>query len=198
MKMRVRWILLAAALGLMAGAAVLVWRSAGPAPSPPPSAIGGAFALTDQNGRPVTQAALAGKWSAVFFGYTFCPDVCPTTLQQLGAAEALLGPAAQRFQVIFISIDPQRDTPAVLRTYLSTPSFPRHTIGLTGTAAQVSLAAKAYRVYYARVPQGSSYVMDHSAVIYLMDPEQRFVKPLDLTVPPAAVAAQIRQAMGQG
>ena len=156
---------------------------------------GGPFALVDVNGRPADQTVLNGKWSVVFFGYTFCPDVCPTTLTLLGQAMSQLGPNAARTQVVFITVDPERDTPAQLKTYLSSPAFPRNTIGLTGSAAQIDRAAKAYYVYYRKEGTGADYTMDHSTALYLMDPQGRFVKPIATDIPPAQVARQITEAM---
>jgi protein SCO1/2 len=157
--------------------------------------IGGPFQLVDQAGAKVDQNLLLGKWSAVFFGYTYCPDVCPTTLAALGQATTDLGAADKRFQVVFITVDPARDTPRQLGQYLSSATFPKGAIGLTGSPAQIAQAARDYHVFYQKVPQGASYVMDHTAVVYLMDPTGRFVEPLDLTAPPANVARQIETAM---
>jgi protein SCO1/2 len=157
--------------------------------------VGGPFQLIDQNGRPTDQSVLKGKWSAVFFGYTYCPDVCPTTLQALAGAEAKLGDKARNLQVVFISVDPGRDTPAQLKTYLSIPAFPKNTIGLTGTAAQVAAAAKAYRVYYQKEGQGEGYTMAHSSIVYLMDPAGKFVTALTESQTPSEVATQIGDAM---
>ena len=163
--------------------------------APTASTIGGPFHLVDQQGRSVDQRVLDGKWSAVFFGYTYCPDVCPTTLAALGRATDALGARAREFQVVFITVDPARDTPSQLATYLSSNTFPKGSIGLTGTPAEIAQAAKAYHVFYQKHPEGGTYTMDHTAVVYLMDPKGRFVKPLDLTAPPADVAHQITQAM---
>lgn len=159
-------------------------------------AIGGDFDLTSDLGAKVNQTLLKGKWTAVFFGYTFCPDVCPTTLTALGGAVQDLSPAnAKAFQVIFITVDPERDTANVLRRYLSADSFPKGVIGLTGTPSQITKVAKAYHVYYQKVPQGGSYVIDHTAVVYLMNPDGAFVAPLDVTKPPADIAREIDDAM---
>jgi len=160
--------------------------------------IGGPFQLVDQNGKAVDQSVLTGKWSAVFFGYTYCPDVCPTTLQTLAQAQDLLGAKAKSLQVVFISVDPARDTPAQMKTYLSTPAFPRGAVGLTGTDAQIAAAAKAYRVYYQKAGQGEAYAVNHSSIIYLMNPEGKFAVPITETQTPAAISAQISQAMRAG
>lgn len=181
-------VVLAVVLGLFA------WRQMNP--PPPPSDIGGSFHLVDQTGAAVDEGVLLGKWSAVFFGYTYCPDVCPTTLSTLGQAADALGKQSDRFQVVFITVDPQRDTPAALAAYLNSSSFPKATRGLTGSPAQIAAVARAYHVYYQKVPQSGSYTMDHSAVVYLMDPKGRFVRPLDVSAPPSEVARQIAGAGG--
>ncbi len=157
--------------------------------------VGGPFKLMDQNGKAVDQHLLDGKWTAVFFGYTYCPDVCPTNLQTLAAAQDRLGPKAKDLQVVFISIDPQRDTPKQLKDYLSSKAFPKGTIGLTGTPEQVDRAAKAYKVYYAKNGTGSDYTMDHSTATYLMDPKGEFVRVIPYALSPDQVADQIRAAM---
>jgi protein SCO1/2 len=159
------------------------------------SSIGGPFHLVSQTGAPVDQHVLDGKWSAVFFGYTYCPDVCPTTLTALGRATDAMGKGARRFQVVFITVDPERDTPKALGLYLSSPTFPKGAIGLTGSPAQIAQAARSYRVVYQKHADGSTYTMDHSAVVYLMNPHGRFVAPLDVTVPTAEVVRTIEQAM---
>ncbi len=162
--------------------------------APAPSAIGGPFQLTDQAGARVDEHILRGKWSAVFFGYTFCPDVCPTTLTALGQAIADLGAGAAPFQVVFVTVDPERDTAAQLATYLSSPAFPKGTIGLTGTPAQIAAVARAYRVYYKKAGAGRDYSMDHTSIVYLMDPQGRFDRPIAMG-PPADIARQIQDAM---
>jgi protein SCO1/2 len=164
--------------------------------------IGGPFKMVDQTGRAVDERVLLGKWSAVFFGYTYCPDTCPATLAALGAAQARLGPAAKAFQVVFVSIDPARDTPAQMKLYLSAQGFPGlgapgAALGLTGSPAQVADIAKAYAVFYAKAGQGQDYLMDHSAAIYLMDPQGKFVRPLVEAQGPAVMAKQIVAAMAQ-
>jgi protein SCO1/2 len=147
------------------------------------SAVGGPFQLVDQTGRAVDQSVLTGKWSAVYFGYTYCPDVCPATLTTLGGAIDRMGARAKDFQVVFITVDPHRDTPSQLKNYLSSSEFPRGVIGLTGTDAQVARVAQAYKVYYQKAGTGDAYSVDHSSAIYLMDPRGRFdtVIPYGLT-----------------
>jgi protein SCO1/2 len=159
--------------------------------------IGGPFKMVDQTGRPVDQHILDGKWSAVFFGYTYCPDTCPATLQALGAASRKLGDPKD-FQTVFITVDPARDTPQQMKTYLESQGFPAHAIGLTGTPDQVAAVAKAYSVYYAKSGTGADYTMDHSAAVYLMDPKGRFSRPLSHDMAPDLIAQQIKQAQAAG
>jgi protein SCO1/2 len=162
------------------------------------SDIGGPFRLVDQSGAPVTEAILKGKWTAIFFGYANCPDVCPTTLVALAQAKAALGAKADKLQILFVTVDPARDTPAHLKDYLDNPAFPRGVLGLTGTPEQVAVMAKAYRVYYKKVGEGPGYTMDHTAVVYLMGPDGRFDAPMTFGVPPAQMAEQISKAMDRG
>jgi protein SCO1/2 len=182
------------AVAILVGA--LAWRVADH--GPPPSDIGGPFQLIDTSGARVDQRLLEGHWSAVYFGYTYCPDVCPTTLSALGAAIGQLGADSARLKVVFITVDPERDTPARLRDYLATPSFPKSMIGLTGSPSAIARAAAAWRVYYKRSGAGPDYSVDHTSVVYLMDPQARFVRPLDFARGPLDVARQIRQAMSGG
>ena len=194
-------ILTVAALALAALLAGAAWKAHRFEAGPGPSAIGGPFSLIDQNGAHVDERILKGKWTAVYFGYSYCPDVCPTTLTTLAQAIDTLGQcgggagAAKTLQVVFISVDPERDTPAQLRTYLSSPAFPKGVIGLTGSPADVAAAAKAYRVYYRKAEEGPGYSVDHTSIVYLMDPKGRFARPIGFGVPPAEVAGQISAAM---
>jgi len=137
------------------------------------SAIGGPFRLIDQNGKPFTDADLKGKWHLVFFGYTHCPDACPTALNEMSLALDRLGVKRHEVQVVFITVDPERDTPETLKSYVQ--SFDAPIVALTGSPQDVAQAAKGYRVFYAKHPRGDGdYDMDHSAVIYVMNPEGRF------------------------
>jgi len=162
---------------------------------PRPPGPGGDFTLVDQSGKTVTQDVLKGKWTAIFFGFTYCPDVCPTTMGVLGQAQGLLGPKAKDFQVIFISVDPERDKPETLKAYLANESFPAGTIGLTGSREQVAVAAKAYRVFFEKSGAGSDYLVNHSTAIYLMDPKGQFAKVLPFGIGADEVARQISDAM---
>ena len=156
------------------------------------AAIGGPFKLVDQNGRAVTDQDLKGRPFLVFFGFTNCPDVCPTTLFEVSEILRALGPDADRIRALFITVDPERDTPAVIKDYLS--SFDTHLSGLTGDPEAVAAVAKAYRVYFKKVPldQGG-YTMDHTAIVYLMDKTGRFVSPFSLKRTTAAAAADLRR-----
>jgi protein SCO1/2 len=162
------------------------------------AAVGGPFHLTDQAGRPADQEVLKGKWSAVFFGYTNCPDACPTTLFALGQAEKLLGPRGQDFQTVFISVDPTRDTVPQMARYLSNEAFPRHVHGLTGTEAQTTEAARAYKVFVQKAGSGADYTVNHSTFTYLMTPKGRFACVIAYNATPAEVAAHVQAAMAQG
>ncbi len=138
--------------------------------------IGGPFTLTDHTGRRVSEKDFRGKFMLIYFGFTFCPDVCPTALQVMSAALDKLGPKAQRVTPVLISVDPERDTPKQLASYIQ--SFHKSFVGLTGTPEDVRAAAKAYRVYFKQVkdPQSTAgYTMDHTSIVYLMDPQGRFV-----------------------
>jgi len=194
---RHRLVLILACLVGLAVTAGLALR-AGVFKSEPPAAVGGPFQLVDQNGAPATEKTLKGKWSAVFFGFTYCPDVCPGTLQALSAATDQLGPKAKDLRIVFISIDPGRDTPEQMKTYLSADYVPKSTIGLTGTQEQVAAAAKAYKVYYAKVGDGPGYTMDHSTAIYLMDPKGRFKTVIPYNLPPDEIARRVKDAMREG
>ncbi len=161
-------------------------------------AVGGAFQLVDQDGRAVDQTLLDGKWSLVFFGFTYCPDYCPTTLTALEATRARLGDDAKDLQVVFISVDPERDTPPALKDYLSSDGFPPGVIGLTGTPEQVTEAAKVYRAYFEKVGEGDSYTMNHTLTVYLMGPDGQFRSALTHDLGPDRSAQLIQRIMARG
>src|SRR5437763_4815851 len=143
------------------------------------AAIGGPFRLTSQDGGTFTDQDLKGRPFLVFFGFTHCPEVCPTTLFEVSEILRKLGPDADRVGALFVTVDPERDTAPVLKDYLS--SFDPHLLGLTGDLADVAAVAKAYRVYFKKVPiEGGDYTMDHTAIVYLMDKQGRFVAPFSL------------------
>ena len=160
--------------------------------------VGGPFQLVDHDGRPVDQTMLEGKWSLVFFGFTYCPDFCPTTLAALEATKQRLGDKARDLQIVFISVDPERDTPQALKDYLSSDGFPEGVIGLTGTPEQVRAAADAYRAYYQKVGEGEGYTMNHSLTVYLMGPDGQFRTAVAEELGPERSAAIIERAMAGG
>ncbi len=173
----------------------IVWMQFAPA-TVDQAAIGGPFQLVDSAGHPVTDQAFRGKYMLVYFGYTFCPDVCPTTLADVATALDKLGPRAGEVQPLFITVDPQRDTPAVVGQYAA--NFSPRLVGLTGTADQIAAVARAYRVYYARHRTGDGpgdYTMDHSSILYLMGPDGHFIAPIRADEQPEAMAADIARHM---
>jgi protein SCO1/2 len=162
------------------------------------AAIGGPFHLVDQTGRATDAGVLEHRWNAVFFGYTYCPEACPTTLLALGQTEKLLGPKAADFQAVFISVDPGRDTPKVMANYLSNSAFPHRTLGLTGTPEQVAQAAHAYHAFYQKAGEGPDYQVNHSTITYLMSPNGGFVCVIPYGETPEKMAGQIQAAMKRG
>ena len=187
-------VLLAAFVGglaLFLGAIFLV-SGLSPTPSAGSSAIGGPFHLVDQNGKPFDDRDMKGKPYLVFFGYTHCPDICPTTLFELSQLYRQLGPEANKVGALFITVDPARDTQAVLKEYLA--SFDPHLRGLTGDQKAIDQAIKDYRVYAKKVPlPGGDYSMDHTAMVYLMDKNGNFVAPFNMQRNAAAEAADLQK-----
>ncbi|MEA2817739.1 MAG: hypothetical protein QOI93_5576 [Rhodospirillaceae bacterium] len=160
--------------------------------------VGGPFTLAASDGTTVSDATYRGKWLLVFFGYTFCPNICPTTLLEVADALRRLGPDASELQPLFISIDPDRDTPDVMAAY--TRSFDLRIVGLTGTAAQIASVAKEYGAYYAPHRTGpgvDDYVMDHGTYLYLMDPNGQFVRGFDADTQGAVIADKLREMMAR-
>ena len=157
----------------------------------PRATIGGPFELQDGNGRVVTNRDFGGKWMLVYFGYTHCPDACPTALSDMANAVDLL-PEGKRSDValLFITIDPERDTPAVVKDYVS--NFNAPITALSGTPEQIAKAAKEYRVYYAKHKTEDGYDMDHSSIIYVMDPSGEFVTNFTHQNSPEQIAAKLR------
>lgn len=173
-------------------AAILMASGLAPTPGRGTVAIGGPFHLVDQNGKPFSDQNMRGKPYLVFFGYTHCPDICPTTLFEMSQLMRKLGPDAQRVGALFITVDPERDTTAVLKDYLA--SFDPHLRGLTGPPDAVAQAIKDYRVYAKKVPlQGGDYTMDHTALVYLMDKDGHFVAPFNMQRTADAEAVELRK-----
>jgi protein SCO1/2 len=158
----------------------------------PSAAIGGPFQLVDHDGNMVTDQDFKGKPFLVFFGFTHCPDLCPTALFEMSEVLRKLGPDAEKVRALFITVDPERDTPAVLKDYLS--SFEPQIRGLTGAPSAIAAVEKAYRVYARKVPlERGGYTMDHSVFVYLMDKNGRFVSTFNLKRRPEEAAAELRK-----
>jgi protein SCO1 len=158
--------------------------------------IGGPFTLSTPDGTTVTDQTYRGKWLLVYFGYTFCPNSCPTTLLEVATALKKLGPHAPQVQPLFITVDPEHDTPKVMQQY--TASFDPRIVGLTGTQQQIAAVAQEYGVYYLRHPSGpgaDDYVMDHSTYLYVMDPQGKFVRAFDTNESGDRIADVLRELM---
>jgi protein SCO1/2 len=182
---------IASLVGVLVVAAATAWLPPRVQKAAPPVPIGGAFELTDQDGRRVTEKDLLGRPSAIFFGFTSCPDVCPSTLLELTNWLKMLGSDADKLNTVFISVDSERDTPEQLKLYLS--SFDPRIRGLTGNEGQIEQVTKAYRVYYKRIAQDDArYTYDHSAVIYLMDKDGRYAGVLTYNEPDDSAVAKLR------
>jgi protein SCO1/2 len=163
----------------------------------PQAAIGGPFSLVDSTGKRISDQDLLGKPFAVFFGYTHCPDVCPTTLQDMSGWLQSLGPDAVKLRILFVTVDPERDTPQALKSYMS--AFDSRIIGLTGTSAEVANMLAAYRVYAKKVDvKGGDYAMDHSAVVYLMGADGRFKTIIGYQEQPTAAARKLEDLVHGG
>ena len=157
--------------------------------------IGGPFELVDQDGKTVTDQTFKGKMMLVYFGFTYCPDACPTALGVMSAAVDKLDVAGDRVVPMLITVDPERDTPAVLKDYVS--NFHPRMMGLTGTPEQVAKAAKAYRVFYQKAPGSTpdEYLMDHTMLVYLMDGDGKYVTHFGPDATPDQMADEIRKHM---
>jgi protein SCO1/2 len=191
---RVLLIIAAFLAGLVAMLGAVLLMTGGPdRPVVQASAIGGPFRLVDQDGKPFTEQDLKGRPTLIFFGFTHCPDVCPTTLFEVSEMLRALGADAEKAQALFVTVDPERDTPAALKDYLT--SFDPHLRALTGDPDALAGMLKAYRVYAKKVPlEGGAYTMDHTAIVYLMDKEGRFVAPFRLGKrTPQEAAAELRK-----
>lgn len=200
--MQARWLVLTATAGVAGFVAValcvaLVLWAGHRGQAQGVASIGGPFTLVDDTGAAVTEKTLAGKPSAIYFGYTFCPEVCPTTLLDLSNWIKQLGPDADKINYVFVTIDPGRDTPASMHLYLS--SFDKRIRGYTGTPEQIANIAREYRVYYKKVPTGDGgYVMDHTALIYLMGADGKFVSMIAYQENDATALAKLRNLVTLG
>ena len=190
----IRPLVIVAAFGasLVIGLLVVLWAMGGLRSVTAPAAIGGPFQLTDQSGQTVTDQSLKGRPTLIFFGYTHCPDVCPTTLFEMSEVLKAMGADADRVNAYFVSVDPERDDVGTIKSYLS--SFDPHLKGLTGPPATVADVLREYRVYARKVPsKDGDYTMDHTALIYLMDRDGRFVSPFNLNRKPEEAATDLRR-----
>ncbi len=185
-------VLLAFLTGLLVFSTIIfIVTGRSPVPVTLQSAVGGPFTLTDHNGQPISDRDLKGRPFLVFFGFTHCPDVCPTTLFEVSEVMRALGSDGKDMRALFVTVDPERDTPAKLKDYLS--SFDSRVIGVTGDEASIKAMEKAYRVYSRKVPlEAGGYNMDHTAIVYLMDKDGRFVAPFSLKRRPAEAAVELR------
>jgi cytochrome oxidase Cu insertion factor (SCO1/SenC/PrrC family) len=170
-----------------------VWQGSGEVGAPAGISIGGPFNLVDQNGATRTNADFRGKLMLVYFGYTYCPDACPTALQEMSQVVDALGDKASEVQPLFITVDPERDTVAQMKTYAS--NFSPQLVALTGTPAQTAAAARAYRVYFAKVKQAGTddYLMDHSSFIFLMGRDGNYLTHFAPGQSAEAMATAIRR-----
>src|SRR5262245_58272715 len=176
---------------LLIGLLVMLWAMGGVRGVTAPAAIGGPFQLVDQSGAAVTEKTMQGKPSLIFFGFTHCPDVCPTSLFEMSEVLRAMGRDADRVNAYFISVDPERDTVPAMKDYLS--SFDPHLKGLTGDPQAIAKVASEYRVYAKKVTlQDSDYTMDHTALVYLIDRDGRFVGPFNLKRTPEEAAADLK------
>lgn len=196
----VLWVLILAIVG---GVGSYVWlrqepvRRADGDQMKPVAGIGGPFTLLDQKRRPFTEKSLEGKPTAMFFGYTFCPDVCPTTLLEASAWMKELGADADKLRVVFVSVDPERDTPEKLNEYMA--SFDDRFVGLSGSREETDRIVKAYRVFARKVDgAGGDYTMDHTAAVYLLDAQARFVGVINFQEPTDKAMIKIRRLVSKG
>ncbi len=177
---------------LAVGLLVMLWAMGGMKTVTAPAAIGGPFQLVDQAGQAVSEQNLKGKPTIIFFGFTHCPDVCPTSLFEISEVLRAMGKDADKVNAYFVSVDPERDTQKAMKDYLS--SFDPHLKGLTGDPEAITKVLSAYRVYAKKVPlKDGDYTMDHTALIYLMDRDGHFVAPFNLKRTPEEAAKDLKR-----
>lgn len=192
--------LIAAAIMIIAALAIAAlaltqWPTKGPIGSGT-ALIGGPFTMVNQEGETVTEKNFEGHYTIYFFGYTFCPDVCPTELQVLTAALKELGPDGSKITPVFVSIDPERDKPKIIGEYVA--NFDSRLVGLTGTPEQLAAMARAFHVFYKKVPNAKdpqNYDMDHSSILYLMGPDGKFAKHFPYTTDAKALALELKSVL---
>jgi protein SCO1 len=180
------------AASLAVGLLLMMWLMGGLKNVAAPAAIGGPFQLTDQVGQTVTDQNLKGRPTLIFFGFTHCPDVCPTSLFEISEVLRAMGKDADKVNAWFVSVDPERDTAAAMKEYLA--SFDPHLKGLTGNPEAIAKMISSYRVYARKVPlKDGDYTMDHTALVYLMDKDGRFVAPFNLKRSPQDAATDLKR-----
>ena len=185
-------VIAAFAASLAIGLLLMTWLMGDLKKIAAPAAIGGPFRLTDQSGQPVTEQNLKGRPTLIFFGFTHCPDVCPTSLFEISEVLRAMGKDVDRVNAYFVSVDPERDTQTAMKNYLS--SFDQHLKGLTGDPESIAKVLSAYRVYAKKVPlKDGDYTMDHTALIYLMDRDGHFVAPFNLKRTPEEAAKDLQR-----
>jgi protein SCO1 len=185
-------IVTAFAASLLLGLLTMLWALGGVRGVTAPAAIGGPFQLSDQSGATVTEKSLQGKPTLIFFGFTHCPDVCPTALFEISEILRAMSKDADGVNAYFISVDPERDNKEAMKDYLS--SFDPHLKGLTGDPEAIAKVLSAYRVYAKKVPlKDGDYTMDHTALTYLMDRDGHFVAPFNLNRTPDEAAADLKR-----
>jgi len=185
-------IVTAFAVSLLIGLLAMLWVMGGVRGVTAPAMIGGPFQLTDQSGAVVTEKNLQGRPTLIFFGFTHCPDVCPTSLFEISEILRAMGGDADKVNAYFISVDPERDTAAAMKDYLS--SFDPHLKGLTGDPESIQKVVTEYRVYAKKVPlKDGDYTMDHTALIYLMDRDGKFVAPFNVNRKPEEAATDLKR-----
>ncbi len=191
-------LILVAVISFVSGPGLFGGDTRSPVPAATMPSIGGDFTLVDQDGKTVTDETYRGQYRLMFFGYTFCPDVCPTALGTIGAALEQLPPeVVRRTTPIFISVDPQRDTPETLKAYVA--NFHPRTVALTGSKEQIAETAKTFRVYYAKAEtKDGPYLMDHSSIIYFMGPDGEFITHFNHMTPPEQMAETIAKFVKAG
>jgi protein SCO1/2 len=179
-------------VSLVVGLVLMLWVMGGLRHATAPAAIGGPFQLTDQSGQTVTEKSMQGRPTLVFFGFTHCPDVCPTTLFEISEVLKAMGKDADRVNAYYISVDPERDTQAAMKEYLS--SFDPRLKGLTGNSEAIAKVLSEYRVYAKKVPlKDGDYTMDHTALVYLMDRDGKFVSPFNMNRKPEDAASDLKR-----
>lgn len=190
------FVLAAGALAGVLAAVVMLGNSGGPTVNSGKALIGGPFSLTDHTGKRVTEKDFASTKKLVFFGFTSCPDICPTGLQTIASALDQLGEKSSRIATLFITIDPARDTPEKLAEYVK--SFHPRISGLTGSPEEIAAVAKAYRVYFQKVADEKNpgdYTVDHSAFLYLMDENGQYIRHFAHSVDPGTLAAELAKSL---